>query len=386
MIRWGSNRLKLVSALSALVLAVPGLAAAQSGGDGDGETEFTPVTETYGLGNSVGSTVGLRGSTNDNGWRVIRGSSCNFSDALLTEPGGLHGDNRNVQQRLFDLGVIELGVNPDGSGEVYVPTDAYADRFVDLEWILGDGSYGGHNCVQGGLGFLDDNCALVPGGTPAGMEAPARAIGGSWILTHGAFVQGVHGGAAGYSYQCVETFYEPAFTAAVLDQTHLVIPQVTLEAQIRAAVGSAIGAWYTVSDRDEGRDPFRDGFSISVATRGDPVPADVELWLEQIRWDVDGDGEWDIVEVCAPPDAVEPPDVFDCGGSVEEPVGEFVFDYRGLYAPTVELQWDGYYEAYFNGGSGGVFVVRGEFDTADLITAHTLVDFPVIEIRSSLDG
>lgn len=31
-------------------------------------------------------------------------------------------------------------------------------------------------------------------------------------------------------------------------------------------------------------------------------------------------------------------------------------------------------------------MVRGEFNTADLITSHTLVDFPVIEIRSSLDG
>ena len=141
--------------------------------------------------------------------------------------------------------------------------------------------------------------------------------------------------------------------------------------QLRTLVGLDNRVWYDVAP---GTDKVQDGFSIALETEGIDYSLTLDIWLTEIRVDIDGDGNWDYVEECPDPD----PEMLDlCAGSVDDPVFTFEYEIRAFHPFTIETRW------------GGLAIdpdgIALDIDPNLLMNQYTF-DWETVEVRSSLDG
>lgn len=120
-------------------------------------------------------------------------------------------------------------------------------------------------------------------------------------------------------------------------------PQFRKSPDPRGLTGADTWLWHDLTD-EESHTIHR---SFTVDAGGLPLGVDATIWVDEVRWDMDGDAEWDV--------AIDLPDTADspatpaeyaaAGGNGAEPT-EAVHTYqqKGSYQVRMEVRWRGVYE------------------------------------------
>jgi hypothetical protein len=140
--------------------------------------------------------------------------------------------------------------------------------------------------------------------------------------------------------------------------------------QFRTLVGLENSVWYEVAP---GENATAGGFSVGIPTQGNDYTLNLSIWLTGIRFDIDGDGDWEYDHSCLgdAPDSLAP-----CVGSAESPVFTFEYEARAFHAFTMQTVWAG--QAV--GPTGEILNI----DPGLLFNEYTF-DWETVEVRSSLD-
>lgn len=139
----------------------------------------------------------------------------------------------------------------------------------------------------------------------------------------------------------------------------------------RTLVGLGNRAWYDVA---AGTNRTNDGFELDLPTAGADYHLTLEIWLTEIRIDIDGDGSWDFTKACPDPD---PELLGRCAGSLDNPAYTFEYEARAFHPFTIQTNWGG----RATDGAGNVL----DIDPSLLLNSYTF-DWETVEVRSSLDG
>lgn len=243
-------------------------------------------------------------------------------------------------------------------------TYVYAVDF-DPDWFSPDvPATGGASCIQHVYhGF--DSCTDEE-------RIGVKSIDALWDArrgTIGSFGEiGIHEYSDRY---CIEIVDADRWRQIIRASDFLPRPVRATYPQYRTLVGLENRAWYEV---DPGDDRYVDGFHVSLPTAGTTYEIDVNIWLEEVAIDIDGDGDWDHVVTCSTGDAAS---LTDCGGSADEPLFLFEYDERAFHHFVIESRWAG----QATDEDGLVHILDPNF----LAVQYTF-DWETVEVRSSLDG
>ncbi len=88
--------------------------------------------------------------------------------------------------------------------------------------------------------------------------------------------------------------------------------------------------------------------TVVTTIRGLPLTIEARAWVDEVRWDMDGDGEWDVGVDIPEPVWHEPPShevYLDAGGSNSEAdaAAMFLYETKGEYVVSVGVVWHGVY-------------------------------------------
>ncbi|MDJ0924144.1 MAG: hypothetical protein QNJ77_06235 [Acidimicrobiia bacterium] len=170
---------------------------------------------------------------------------------------------------------------------------------------------------------------------------------------------------------CLVVIERDPWLDLVRDRSYVPPPIRATYPQYRTLVGLDNHVWYDVL---AGTDRTRDGFSVDLPTSGISYSLTLDIWLTEIRVDIDSDGSWDLVRECPDPD----PEILElCAGSVDSPVYTFQYESRALHPFTIETRWSG--QAVDPDG------IVLEIDPNLLMNQYTF-GWETVEVRSSLDG
>lgn len=171
------------------------------------------------------------------------------------------------------------------------------------------------------------------------------------------------------AYVCLELFAglddAASFAEIVLEPDFAKSPHVT------GLAGLETWVWHDFT-APESRVITRD---FVIDADGLPLGLTATIWVDQVRWDLDGDGSWDVV--ADPPDTdtepASPSQYLQAGGSDDENLNAGTFTYlrKDLYSVTVQIEWRGTYEFVNYPGNTGFY---------DPLVVSTTEDYRVCEL------
>ncbi len=174
-------------------------------------------------------------------------------------------------------------------------------------------------------------------------------------------------------YVCLAVIDEDDLTAS-FDEL-LVAPAFWKSPHVVGLTGLDTWVWYdfTIPESHTLRRDF------TVDADGLPLGVLATIWVDLVRWDMDGDGEWD-VEVDLPDSELAPAahaEYVEVGGSDSEAetAGTWLYETKGTYPVTVEIEWRGIYEFVNYPGNDSFY---------DPLFASSINDYQVCELRGVL--
>lgn len=307
--------------------------------------------------------AGGKGSV-DHGTNIVQDSALEQSTVveIFAELGPAHrvvsGESRCWYPQAWAVDVAAHGTD-----SAYF--DLIGDIADDENWFSPDvADVGGYSCLQHVYhGF--DSCT---DDTRIGV----RAIDAIWDARQGTV--GSYGSIGIHEYPdrfCVEVIDIDGWRQMIDAGDYLPTPIRATYPQFRTLVGLDNQVWYEVT---EGEERYIDGFYIALPTPGITYNVTVDVWLEELAIDVDGDGVWDHTVTCSTGDADS---LTDCGGSLDDPLFEFAYEHRAFHTFTIESRW-----------AGTAIDEHGIVHTLDPnhLTRQYTFDWETVEVRSSLDG
>lgn len=249
----------------------------------------------------------------------------------------------------FDTGSIYYGYVVDQLG-------------ADAGWFADIDQFSANSCIQDvflarGDCSTDDQIAVLS--TAAVYDARIGRI-----LQQGDFDFHDIGGL-----YCLVVIERDPWLQRIEDQALVPEPVRATFPQTRTLVGLENRAWYEVAAGDS---RTSDGFELDLPTAGATYHLTLEIWLTEIRIDVDGDGSWDFTKTCPNLELLEL-----CAGSLDNPVYTFQYETRAFHPFTIQTNWGG----RATDGAGNVL----DIDPGLLLNSSTF-DWETVEVRSSLDG
>jgi len=249
----------------------------------------------------------------------------------------------------------------DEATKTWHPDENGIDRFGDHDWEVTHDS-----CVQ----IIYEGSGSCTGVERIGVRALAMRYDTRVHATVGNLLE--FGVDQTPETVCVEIVTQAEWHGLIDGSHEIPDPIRATFPQYRTLVGLENSVWYQV---DADQDRYHDSFTVHLPTPGgrDWV-ADVQAWLEELAIDVDGDGVWEHTVTCSTEGAES---VVDCGGSLEDPLYSFMYEYRGVHAFTIEARWAG----FAVGPTGEIHDLDPEY-----LTRQYTFDWETVEVRSSLDG
>jgi hypothetical protein len=175
-------------------------------------------------------------------------------------------------------------------------------------------------------------------------------------------------------YVCLDVI-DDFETEASFDEL-VVAPGFWKSPELIGLTGLDTWVWYDFTD-PESHTITRD---FTVSADGLPLGVNATIWVDMIRWDMDGNGNWD-VEVDFPDTeltAATPTQYHQFGGDNTEDgtAGTWLYQTKGTYPVTVEIEWRGIYEFVGYPANDGYY---------DPLTAATTNNYQVCELVAVLN-
>jgi hypothetical protein len=115
--------------------------------------------------------------------------------------------------------------------------------------------------------------------------------------------------------------------------------------------------------------------SFTVDADGLALGVEATIWVDSVRWDMDGDGGWDVtLDVPDGPLAAASAEEYrTAGGSEDEEAnaGAYLYETKATYPVTVEVRWRGIYEYVGYPGNRGFY---------EPVTAASTTEYQVCEV------
>lgn len=156
----------------------------------------------------------------------------------------------------------------------------------------------------------------------------------------------------------------------------VVAPEFWKSPHVVGLTGLDTWVWYDFANPDS-HTLTRD---FTVDADGLPLGVTATIWVDWVRWDMDGDGSWD-VEVDLPDTEFAPASDVEYlvggGTDIEDgTAGVFLYETKATYPVTVEIEWRGVYEFVNYPGNSGFY---------DPLSATSVTDYQVCEVVSVLN-
>lgn len=308
--------------------------------------------------------AGASGSGPDHGSNVVQGAALepSIDVELFADHGPAHavvsGESRCWYPQAW---ADDVAANSTESAYYSIVGDV-ADNPAWFSLDVPD--VGGYSCLQHVFsGF--DTC------TDDSMIG-VRSIDAIWDARHGTI--GSYGSIGIHEYSeryCVEIIDIDGWRQIINASDYLPTPVRATYPQFRTLVGLENLVWYEVT---EGENRYIDGFRVELPTPGITYNVNVDIWLEGLAIDINGDGVWDHTVTCSNGSADS---LTECGGDLDDPLFRFAYDERAFHQFTIESRWAG--TAVDDHGIVHVL------DPNYLAVQYTF-DWETVEVRSSLDN